>query len=244
MPAAPTAYQLKRAAIYPRILYGRYRERHQPDFVKRALDLTGYSRHAYGFIGARMEDPAILHDVGAAPGSVVLDVGAYVGAWATAVNDRYPDATIHSFELSPAVTPVLHEAVAGRLGIQVHPYGLGAVDEAVRISRKGLGSSVHNIVEGAQTDPGTVRDIVAVWRELGLTDVAAMKINIEGGEFPLLDRMADTGLLPRVDTYLIQFHEWIRGAYGGRRRIRQHLSHSHRITWEYPFAWERWDRIR
>jgi hypothetical protein len=70
-----------------------------------------------------------------------------------------------------------------------------------------------------------------------------MKINIEGGEYELLSRMAETGLMPKVDTYLIQFHEWMRGSHSMRREIRRELAKTHRPTWDYRFIWERWDRI-
>lgn len=69
-----------------------------------------------------------------------------------------------------------------------------------------------------------------------------MKINIEGGEFELLERMAEVDLLPKVDTFLIQFHEAVRGSHRRRRRIRKALAKTHRNTWDYYFAWERWDR--
>ena len=71
-------------------------------------------------------------------------------------------------------------------------------------------------------------DIERVWRELDLGTVNLMKINIEGAEFPLFERMMDSGLLDKVDTYLIQFHEWHPGAYRRRRRIRKALAKTHK----------------
>jgi hypothetical protein len=71
-----------------------------------------------------------------------------------------------------------------------------------------------------------------------------MKINIEGAEFPLLDRMIKTGLLQNVDCFLIQFHEWHPGAYKKRRHIREALSRTHRLEWDYYFIWEKWVRIQ
>ena len=237
----PTTYQVKRAVLYPRILVKRRQERHQPDFMRHALELTNYSRSAYGFIGARMENHGILCDVTLGPGAVALDVGAYVGSWATAVSARTDGGTIHSFELSPAIVPHLLDAVAGDERIVPHAYGLGGADSTVLVSRRGLGSSVFNVDE-AGSDEGIIRDVAEVFRELELERVAVMKINIEGGEYDLLDRMAGAGLLDRVDCYLIQFHEWIRGAYSGRRRIHRELARTHRLVWDYPFVWKRWER--
>ena len=82
-----------------------------------------------------------------------------------------------------------------------------------------------------------------IWDELKLGQVDLMKINIEGAEFPLLDKMIKADLLNKVDCYMIQFHEWHPGAYRKRRRIREELSKTHRLEWEYYFVWEKWVRI-
>ena len=76
---------MKRVLLYPKIVVGRRRERHQVGFMKSTLDRMIYSKGAYGFIGAAMNDPDILVDVTLGPGDVALDVGAYHGTWATRV---------------------------------------------------------------------------------------------------------------------------------------------------------------
>ena len=89
-------------------------------------------------------------------------------------------------------------------------------------------------------------DIAAVdrvWSEMQLDNVDLMKINIEGAEFPLLEKMIKMDLLRRVDCFMIQFHEWHPGAYSRRRKIRTELSKTHRLVWDYHFVWEKWVRI-
>jgi hypothetical protein len=108
-----------------------------------------------------------------------------------------------------------------------------------------LGSTVYtaHLDEDAQDWAEVeIRDIHSVWESLALDRVDLMKINIEGAEFPLLERMAETDLLPRVDCFLIQFHEWHPGAYHRRRKIRRELSKTHRLVWDYHFIWEKWQR--
>jgi FkbM family methyltransferase len=237
----PTAYQVKRFFLYPRILYGRFRHRGEP--WTQVLDVTNYRRDIYRFIGDRMADPGLIHSPGRPGASLILDVGAFDGEWAIEVAERYPDATIYSFELSPPAIERLRSTLSGRRRIEVFPFGLAGSNRTEPISRMGAGSSIHQIEAGDQVDPGRLRDIAEVWSELDLGQVSGMKINIEGGEYELLSRMAETGLLPKVDTYLIQFHEWMRGSHGMRREIRRKLSETPRPTWDYRFIWERWDRI-
>ena len=93
-----------------------------------------------------------------------------------------------------------------------------------------LGSSVFSDTSGKKGVPWAeveIKDISTVWKSLALDRVDFMKINIEGAEFPLLERMIECNLLRKVDCFLIQFHEWHPGAYKRRRKIRKALS---RIT--------------
>jgi FkbM family methyltransferase len=241
MPSRPTAYQLKRLVLYPRILYGRFR--HRGEAWTQVLDVTNYRKDIYRFIGDRMADPSLIHSPGRVGAGLILDVGAFDGEWATEVAERYPDATIYAFELSPPTIDRLRSTLPEDGRIEVFPFGLAGSNRTESISRMGAGSSIHRIGEGDQIDTGTLRDVAEVWRELDLGQVSGMKINIEGGEYELLSRMAETGLLPKVDTYLIQFHEWMRGSHRMRREIRRELAKTHRPTWDYRFIWERWDRI-
>ncbi|MGH8977302.1 MAG: FkbM family methyltransferase, partial [Acidimicrobiia bacterium] len=68
------------------------------------------------------------------------------------------------------------------------------------------------------------------------------KVNIEGGEYDLFDRLIETVWLARIRILLIQFHEWHPNAYARRRAIRRAFSRTHDEVWDYPFVWEMWRR--
>ncbi|MBK8196443.1 MAG: FkbM family methyltransferase [Lewinellaceae bacterium] len=74
--------------------------------------------------------------------------------------------------------------------------------------------------------------------------VDLMKINIEGEEYPLLETIIKADLQYKIDNIQIQFHPWINGAETKREEIRQALSASHRLTYDFPFVWENWERIQ
>lgn len=82
-----------------------------------------------------------------------------------------------------------------------------------------------------------------VWRDLRLGQVDLMRISIEGAEFSMLDKMICANLLNNVNCFMIQFHESHAGAYRKRQRIREELSRTHRLEWDYDFIWEKWVRI-
>lgn len=240
----PSAYDLKRFLSYPRTVYMRQREKEKAGFIKSALELHYYRPGFYQFIKATMEKPDILHDIDIDPNSIVLDVGAFTGEWAAKIASRY-GSTIYAFEPNPLSYASLEVKRGFFPALLPQPYGLGASSEVASISLRGLGSSIYpNPRENGNSERQQVR-IVAIdqaWRELRLSEVDLMKINIEGAEFPLLEKMIECELLPKVKCFMIQFHEWHPGAYRRRRRIRKALGKTHNLDWDYHFVWERWTR--
>ncbi len=61
-----------------------------------------------------------------------------------------------------------------------------------------------------------------------------MKINIEGAEFPLLDKMIEENLLSCVSYFFTQFNEWHSGAQWKPWRVRKELRKTHRLVWDFP----------
>ncbi len=240
----PSPYELKKLLMLPRKLYMRRRENLEPGFMRSALELHYYRPAFYQWLAARSRDEHILHSADLDGNSVVLDVGAYIGEWAQDMVQRY-QCTVHAFEPEPRNYKQLEKRTAGQEHIVTYRYGLGDRDETVRMSLEFLGSTAFGNIEGEQGvdwDEAAIRDVAAIWPELGLERVDLMKVNIEGGEFPLFERMIECDLLARVDCYLIQFHEWHPGAYSRRRRIHRALARTHRLEWDYHFVWEKWVR--
>jgi FkbM family methyltransferase len=240
----PSLYQLKKAALYPRKLYMRHKENFEPGFLRKAMELHYYRPAFYRWCGAVGANPDLLHEADIDADSVVIDAGAYIGEWAQDMLDRY-NSTIHAFEPDPRNYRLLEERSRTSPRIVAHEFGLGDANERVRMTLEFLGSSMFpegNADKNVPSAEVEIRDIADVWQSLGLGHVDFMKINIEGAEFPLLERMMEADLLKDVDCYLIQFHEWHPGAYSRRRKIRKALSRTHRLAWDHHFVWEKWVR--
>jgi FkbM family methyltransferase len=220
----------------------RVKERDMDERVRKMFEVNYYRKPLYGFTGATMRNPDILVDAALDADSLVLDVGAYVGNWSEKVSDRY-SCTIHAFEPASSAVQRAQKRLAGRPNVHVHPYGLGAVDQTARLAMAGPGSSVHTSVSpmGSYEDIA-IRDVAAVLDELGIVEVDLLKVNIEGGEFDLLDRLTATGWMPRIRQTMIQFHEFHPNAYWRRFTARRALRRTHTEVWDYPWVWEFWVR--
>jgi FkbM family methyltransferase len=241
----PNSYQIKKALLWPRTIFMRWKYRKSSAPMKAMLELHYYSPAMLNFIGATIGNKHILHDADIDSHSVVVDVGAFTGSWAQHMVERY-DPVIYAFEPNPKSFEQLEQKAANNPKLQPMPYGLGDEDLSVDFTLNGLGSSMcddrrsHSNISRVKVD---IAAIDRVWNDLKLGHVDLMKINIEGAEFPLLDKMIKKDLLKCVDCFLIQFHEWHPGSHKKRTRIREELSKTHRLEWDFDFVWEKWVKI-
>jgi FkbM family methyltransferase len=188
-------------------------------------------------------NPDLLVDFELDDRSVVIDAGAYVGEWSERISRRSA-ARVYAFEPSPVPLKSLYQRVAGHPNVSVFEYGLGARDETATMTLQGPGSSVHDDVNTSRFEraPVPIRDVAAVLRELRLDNVDLLKLNIEGSEYDVLERLAETEWLPRIGIVLVQFHEWLPRVHRRRRALQRVLARTHTQLWDYPWVWEAWRR--
>jgi len=150
------------------------------------------------------------------PGSLVLDVGANIGAYALPWAACHPDVTLHCFEPHPLVRARLTRNVAlNRLAdrVKVHAEALSDRDGeatlyAVRGDEDNQGLSTLNsgIVDPGRADPITVplRQIDDVF---GVEEgkISLVKIDVQGHELEVL--RGGTATLARHRPVLIFEHE-------------------------------------
>ena len=87
-----------------------------------------------------------------------------------------------------------------------------------------------------------LRDAAEMFEELELDHIDLLELNIEGSEYEVLPRLVETGWISRIDTILVQFHEWLPRAHRRRRSIQRVLRETHTQLWDYPWVWEAWRR--
>lgn len=237
-------YKTKRLLLYPLTAYQRYKHRHVTGFIHSAMEVYYYRPTFFKFLTARINNPQLLHEADIGADSIVLDVGGFVGDWSRNIAERY-GSHIYVFEPNPKTLDTLHRNLDPYDNIQILPYGLGGTNQQVAMCLKGMGSSIYAFEQGNAVK-GTVdiqiRDVAQVLDDLNIEKIDLLKVNIEGGEYDLLDRMIEQNLMDRVSCLLVQYHEWFPGAYRRRRQITKALRRSHKCVWDYPFVWEKWVR--
>ena len=202
---------------------------------KITTDQKSMVRKWYGEDG----ETNLKHDFDLNKQSVVLDVGGYVGDWAFEMSKRY-GSKIYVFEPVSKYASKIIARLKKHPNIKVYPVGLGGKERSETISIDELASSVFT--KAKETEQIDIIDIVDFCRKNKIKHIDLIKMNIEGGEYELLDRMISSGLVDDISTLLIQFHNFVPHGEAKMERIQRSLSKTHRQKFQYLFVWERWDK--
>lgn len=171
--------------------------------------------------------------------SIVFDVGGYEGSWASEIYQKF-ESSIFIFEPVPEFAEDIKRKFIGNNKIQVLAYGLSDKNDKLLITLGGDNSSFY-INSKSSTISAEIREFSnELLASLGVEKIDLMKINIEGGEYDLLENMINNGTIKLVKNLQVQFHNFVPNAINRRNKIRQQLGFSHQETWCYEFVWENW----
>jgi FkbM family methyltransferase len=171
--------------------------------------------------------------------SVVFDCGGYEGDWADAIHARY-GCQVYVFEPVAAFLSDIQRRFKDQPAVRSFGYGLHSRNEHTRIFLSANASSTFG--QEAASESIALRDVAEVLPALQIDHIDLIKINIEGGEYELLERLLDTGLVRSIDHLQVQFHRFVPGATARRERIRTRLRETHALRYDYDFVWESWSR--
>ena len=175
--------------------------------------------------------------------SIVFDLGGYLGEFTAAIIEMY-NCKVYIFEPHPEYFSKCAERFSAYENVMVLNYGLADKNCELLLSNRSDGSSFinpnHSQKDGIKCD---IRDFSSVLNGLDITSIDLMKINIEGGEFPLMEHIISSGKQAIIKQYQIQFHNFIENAVDRRIQISRALSETHVRTWCYTFVWENWRKI-
>jgi len=171
--------------------------------------------------------------------SIVYDMGGYEGEWAEKIFETY-GCTVEVFEPVKRFADNLVAKFASRPKVHVYDFGLGGTTHSEKINLDLASSSTYK--KGAKTESIQLIKASDFIRKQPSQKIDLIKINIEGGEYELLDNLINTGLIKQITDLQIQFHVFVPDARKKREALQAKLSRTHRMTYNYPFIWENWSR--
>jgi FkbM family methyltransferase len=209
------------------------------EYLRRRRHKSEYRRTVAQFY-ADGGDTRFRFDYDMARDSLVFDLGGYEGQWASDLYARQR-CRIEVFEPVAKFAAAIAERFRKNPDIRVHAFALGASTRAETLSVHGASSSAYK--SKSATEEVRFVDVAQWFEEQRIHDVRLMKINIEGGEYELLERMLERGLAARVADLQIQFHNFSKDAADRMAAIQRGLAATHRPTYQYRFVWENWRRV-
>lgn len=169
--------------------------------------------------------------------SLVLDIGGYKGQFASDIYARY-GCRVLVFEPVVSFAEKIKKRFKLNPNIEVFTFALGSNVRQEIISLIAEGSSLYR----DSPDKTTIQfvNVEKFFTEHNIQSVDLMKINIEGGEYELLPKLFEAGLINRIKNIQIQFHELESSSEVRMNEICNELLKTHRPTYQYKFIWENW----
>lgn len=173
--------------------------------------------------------------------SVVFDLGGYEGTWASDIFCKY-GCNIHIFEPYHEYAKNIEERFKKNKRVQVHYYGIAKTEGNLQLAVCADSSSVFK--NGNDVIDVKMHEATKFFNDNRIDKVDLMKINIEGGEYDLLEHLIEKQMMTRIENIQVQFHDFVVDAETRMRSIQSKLSQTHYITYQYEFVWENWTLIK
>lgn len=175
--------------------------------------------------------------------SIVFDCGGYYGDFTSEIAEKF-DSECYCFEPVSEFYKIIVEKFATNPKIHVYNFGISKTTYRTSIALSEDGSSIYaKSVKEEDIQECAMKSIVEFIEENKIGNIDLMKINIEGGEYELLEALLETGLIKKIKHLQVQFHEISGSSKKRMKNIWKLLKETHRIEWSYrPFIWESWIR--
>lgn len=171
--------------------------------------------------------------------SIVFDMGGYHGDWTAEIFCKY-GCFMHVFEPVQSFTQIIKKKFIKNKKIFVHQYGLSSGNALINLFLGEDASSVF-ATEGSNLEQIKLVDAIDYFGENNISKIDLMKINIEGGEYDLLERLIESGFIANISNIQVQFHDFVPNAKERTGKIQKKLQETHSLTYQYEFVWENWE---
>jgi len=172
--------------------------------------------------------------------SIVFDLGGYVGQWSSDIFSMYL-CQLYIFEPVNKYYNDIKERFINNKSMRVYQFGLSGNNGELNIGLSDDGSSIYKQGWGVEQEKIMLKKASEFIKENGITKIDLMKINIEGGEYDLLEHLIESGEIKKIKNIQVQFHDFVPNAKERMKNIQKKLSRTHRTTYQFEFVWENWE---
>ena len=170
--------------------------------------------------------------------SVFIEVGGYKGLYTRKIINKFNPITF-IFEPDSEYVEILKNEFDDNA--KIINKALGDNDGEVYLIEKGdssfIGDTSNQILNSKKVEMISY-DTFANIENLKKVDL--ISINIEGGEYKLLEHIIEKKHIENIKHLQVQFHKNIKGHKKLKKKLNKKLSKTHRLEWSYNYVWESW----
>jgi FkbM family methyltransferase len=174
------------------------------------------------------------------PDSVVFEVGGYLGIYAGKVAEKF-NPNLYIFEPVASYYRVLQKKFSQNPKVRLFDFGLSGANFKVSISIENDASSVYRAAGSKEVIQ--LNDVYEFCQKENIKRIDLMSVNIEGGEYDLLARIIESGLLKNIGILQVQFHNFVPQAKEKRSALIAAITKTHKPLFSFPFVWEAFKKI-
>lgn len=213
----------------------RFKKKYPNWKITKSIDDTLYDLVSQTFWGVETEHKETISYPLTAD-STVLDIGGCRGTWAKSIADKY-DPYIFIFEPIREFYETCLFRFKDNPKVKIFNYGVSDTNGRVILSKNGVHTSEFKPL--SDQEEVEVRDVTEI---LPFNKVDLMSLNVEGGEYKILQRLITSGKIQNIEHLQIQFHDFFPEAKAERDKLRAELGKTHKEKFCFPFIWESWKR--
>lgn len=173
--------------------------------------------------------------------SIVFDLGGYKGDWAQKIYDKY-NCNVFVFEPVKSYYENIKQRFCNDNKIKIFPFGIGIENKKTFINIAKDSSSIINTNLIGEVEEIHIKSIFDFLYDEKINNVDLIKINIEGAEFELLEDVTKCKKATMFSNIQVQFHQFVLDSHERREKIRTELSKTHKLTYDFEFIWENWQK--
>ena len=170
--------------------------------------------------------------------SVVIDGGGYEGEFIDNVLINF-GSEVESYEPLEKEFNNLNNKYINNDKVKIYNFAIFSKNTDLYLNQEGISSYIVKDKHGKNTIKIKAIDIVEIINKKKKIDL--LKLNVEGAEYDILNRIIKTNNLNNIKSFLIQYHKSIKNSVELRTEIRSEFKKNNFIeVFNYEFVWEYW----
>ena len=172
------------------------------------------------------------------PNSTVIDAGGFEGEWSYNIYSRF-QPTIYFIEPVKDFYEKAKKRLVNVPKITTLNYAVSNKTCNAIMAVDGYGSNLFDL-EPKKVEEVKCLDIKEMLDTYSITSIDLLKLNIEGSEYDVLERLIELNFLPNIKNIEIQFHSYFPDSKARRNAILERLALTHQQSWNYEWIMESW----